>query len=369
MMNLVDAFSSSYAQARAKFLEAARQAGLPVTSYLHPMPGRDGESLALDVALDGALDADKLLIVSSGCHGVEGYCGSGVQVLALHDEVFRRRCAAAGVAVLHLHALNPYGFSHTRRFTHENVDLNRNFQDFSKPLPQNPAYRDMHALLLPDKWPPGIVNVAALAWYIATRGMKAVQAAVSGGQYEFADGLFYGGIAPTWSNQTLREVLRKHAGRARHIGWIDLHTGLGASGACERGFAGKSDDAAGLARARQWWGGDGATPIATFGDGSSVSAPLTGLMWSAVYDECPQAEITAIGMEFGTLPLKQVLQALRAEQWLTRHPQAPAAQAAQIKQDLRDAFYVDSADWKEKVVKQAQQAMLQAVDGLNSTTN
>jgi hypothetical protein len=47
---------------------------------------------------------------------------------------------------------------------------------------------------------------------------------------------------------------------------------------------------------------------------------------------------------------------------LTRHPQAPAAQAAQIKQDLRDVFYVDSADWKEKVVNQAQQAMLQAVD-------
>jgi hypothetical protein len=271
------------------------------------------------------------------------------------------------VAVLHLHALNPYGFSHIRRLTHENIDLNRNFQDFAKPLPKNPAYRELHPLLLPDKWPPGPLNVAALAKYVATRGMKAVQAAISGGQYEFADGLFYGGVAPSWSHQALRQALREHAVRARRLAWIDLHTGLGAAGACERGFAGRSDDHAGMARARQWWGGGGATPITAFGDGSSVSAPLTGLMWSAVFEESPSAEITAIGMEFGTQPLMQVLQALRAEQWLTNHPKAPAAQAAQIRQDLRDAFYVDTPGWKEKIVSQSRQAMLQAVEGLNLT--
>jgi len=369
IMQVVEAFSSSYAQARVKFLDAAREAGLPVTSYPHPLPGRDGEVLALDVALDGPPDADQLLMLSSGCHGVEGYCGSGVQVAALYDAAFRASCAAAGVAVLYLHALNPYGFSYIRRLTHENVDLNRNFQDFSKPLPENRVYRDLHSLLLPDKWPPGPLNVAALAWYVVTHGMKAGQAAVSGGQYEFADGLFYGGVAPTWSNQALRQVLRAHAAHAGRLAWIDLHTGLGAAGACERGFAGKSDDHAGMARARQWWGGNGATPITTFGDGSSVSAPLTGLMWSAVFDECPNAEITAIGMEFGTKSLLQVLQALRAEQWLTNHPGAPAAQAAQIRQDLRDAFFVDTPDWKEKIVSQARQAMLQAIDGLNSAKN
>lgn len=85
MMNLVDAFSASYAQARVKFLEAAATASLPIASYNHPLAGRDGEVLAMDVALDGRPDADKLLIVSSGCHGVEGFGGSGVQVFALHD--------------------------------------------------------------------------------------------------------------------------------------------------------------------------------------------------------------------------------------------------------------------------------------------
>lgn len=362
-MQVIDAFSSSYAEARAKFLGAAAQAGLAASAYTHPLPGRDGEPLALDVVLDGPGDAEKLLIVSSACHGVEGYCGSGVQVYALQDPAFRSRCAAKGVAVLYLHAINPYGFSHIRRVTHENVDLNRNFQDFSVPLPENPAYRELHPLLLPETWPPDAGNIAALGQFIASRGMKAVQAAVSGGQYQFADGLFYGGTFPTWSNTTLRRVLRQHAAGARQLAWIDLHTGLGETGAGERGFAGRNGDAAALARARDWWGGNGATPITTFGDGTSVSSPLTGLMWSAVYDECPDAEITAIGIEFGTQPLMQVLQALRAEQWLANHPQASAAMAAKIKQDLLDAFYVDTPDWKEKIVSHARQAMLQAFAG------
>ena len=56
----------------------------------------------------------QLLIVTSGCHGIEGYCGSGVQVFALHDAEWREKARAQGVAVLYVHALNPHGFSHAR---------------------------------------------------------------------------------------------------------------------------------------------------------------------------------------------------------------------------------------------------------------
>ena len=188
----------------------------------------------MDVARDGPADADQLLIVSSACHGVEGYCGSGVQVFALHDAEWRAKARDAGVATLYIHALNPYGFSHVRRFTHENVDLNRNFQDFSKPLPVNTAYREVQPLLLPEQWPPGPENQAAVAEYIATKGEAAWQAAISQGQHEFPQGVFFGGTEPTWSNRTLRQVLRQHGAAASKIAWIDLHTGLGPCGHGER---------------------------------------------------------------------------------------------------------------------------------------
>ena len=359
MSAVQNAFSKSYAQARQKFLDAAHAAGLAVQSHLHPRPGRDGETLAMDVVREGPADAQDLLIVSSACHGVEGYCGSGVQVHALQNAAWRQAAREAGVAVLYIHALNPYGFSHVRRVTHENVDINRNFHDYRRPLPVNTAYREVQPLLLPEVWPPDEANAAAVARFIAERGMPAFQAAVSGGQHEFADGLFFGGRGPTWSNLTLRNVLREHGQRCQRMAWIDLHTGLGPSGVGERIFA-CADDKAALARAKAWWG----PGITSIYDGSSTSAFLTGLMWMAAYDECPQAQYTGIALEYGTQPMEQVMYALRGDHWLHLHPEAPAALRQQIKQTLMDAFYVDTDEWRQQIVDQAMDAMHQAAAGL-----
>lgn len=363
MISPQDGFSINYAQARVKFLEAAAAAGMAIRSHNHPLSGKDGETLAMDVALDGPANAEKLLLVSSACHGAEGFCGSGVQVFAAHDEAWRQHAREAGVAVLYIHALNPHGFSYLRRVTHENVDINRNFQDFSQPLPVNEAYAAVHGLLLPEAWPPSAENEAAIQSYIGDHGLTRFQAAVSQGQYAFSDGLFYGGTSPTWSNTTIRQVLREHGRSAQQIAWIDLHTGLGPSGHGERIFASR-DDAAAIQRARTWWGGGGSTPVTSIYDGSSNSAFLTGLMWGAVFDECPQAQYTGIAMEYGTVPFTDVLQALRGDQWLHSHPEAPPALQAQIHQDMRDAFYTDTDVWRAQIVVQARQAMFQAVDGL-----
>ncbi len=364
MIGVAPAFSQRYAEARTKFLEASATAGALTTSHVHPKLGVDGEVLAMDVARMGSADAEKLLIVSSACHGVEGYCGSGVQVFALHDGEWLAKAADQGVAVLYVHALNPYGFSYCYRTTHENVDLNRNFHDFSQPRPVNEGYRQLHPLLVPPVWPPAPDNEAAIGAFIATNGEGAFQAAVSRGQHEFANGMFFGGTAPTWSNQTLRSVLRQHGAQAKRIGWIDLHTGLGPNGVGERIYAGK-DDAASIARARDWWG-SGENHVTSIYDGSSTSAFLTGLMWFSLEDECPQAEYTGIAMEYGTEPVMQVMQAVRAGNWLGQHPEAPLALAMQIRQQVRDAFYTNTEAWKGQIVSQARQAMFQAVDGLNS---
>jgi hypothetical protein len=351
-------FSQSYAEARGKFLAAADAAGLDVHSHVHPLLGRDGETLAMDVARFGAADAPRLLLISSACHGVEGYCGSGVQNALLADAGFHAQAAAAGVAVLYVHALNPYGFSWIRRVTHENVDLNRNFHDFSRPLPRNTAYDELAHLIVPAHWPPTAEVEGAIAAYIAEQGERAWQTAVTSGQHDHPEGLFYGGRDPTWSHLTLRQVLREHGRRCARLAWIDLHTGLGPSGHGERIFAG-ADDAAAVARARRWWG-----EVTSIYDGSSTSARLTGLMWGSAPQECPQAEHTGIALEYGTWPLPQMFDALRAEQWLENHPETDAAVAAAIKQQMRDAFYIDTDAWKQRIVEQGLDAARQAVSGL-----
>lgn len=363
MIGVVEAFSPSYALARRKFLQGCVAAGLTVDTRPHPLKGRDGEDLAMDAAYDGPAEAKHLLMVTSACHGIEGHCGSGVQVFTLHDDEWREKARAAGVGVLYVHALNPHGFSHGRRVTQENVDLNRNFADFTQPLPVNAGYAELHPMLLPKAWPPSPKNQAEIDGWIASHGVAAYQAAISGGQYQFDDGLFFGGTAPTWSNRTLRQVLRTHARQATRLAWIDLHTGLGPNGHGERIFASHRDDAAAYARANVWWGGE--TAVTSMFDGSSTSARLTGLMCSVVDEECPQAEYTGIALEYGTQPILEVMGALRADHWLHKHPDAAPDLAEAIHARMREAFYTDTDAWKGQVVSQARQAMFQAVDGLS----
>ncbi|MDL2337192.1 MAG: M14 family metallopeptidase [Pseudomonadota bacterium] len=362
-MNLLSFFSPTYSEARSRFLEEARRCDLDVTSHIHPLLGSAGEELALDVGLDGARRASCLLILSSGCHGIEGHVGSAVQVALLNDPGWRQSTREAGIAVLYLHALNPHGFSWGRRTTQENVDLNRNFHDFTLPLPRNPGYDEMAGLLVPHGWPPSEAVQAALGQLLAERGLAAMQQAISCGQHDHPEGLFYGGHNPTWSHVTLRHVLREHGRDCSRLGWIDLHSGLGRSGVGERIFEGRAgDEGPGLHRARSWWGGE----VTSIDDGESASAAVTGQMLRSLYAECPQAECTGITLEFGTVPLMQVITALRAEQWLENHPETPPPTALQIKQQLRAAFYPDSDEWKRQVLEQAVEAARQAVVGLRT---
>ena len=354
-------FSGTYVEARGKFLDAAAQAGASVESFvMDHVRGALGEELATDVARLGAVDAEKLLIVTSGTHGPEGFCGSGCQVATLNDANLLERLQKANVALLLIHAVNPHGFSHLHRTNEDNIDLNRNFVDFSAPLPVNASYADVEPFVLPSTWPPAPADDIAMAAYIEAHGMRAYRAAVTVGQCTMPDGLFYGGTAPAWSNRTMRAILRRQGVSATHTGWIDIHTGLGPYGHGEKIYPGRNAPAE-LTQARAWWGAD----VFALFDGDSASANTSGPVVSAIYDECPQASAALMGLEFGTLPDQDVLLCIRADTWLRRHPEASPTLRSVIKQDLRDAFYCDNEEWKGMVLGQTRVVLLQTLQGLS----
>lgn len=356
----VACFAATYAEARAKFLAAAKARGARIEHHVHPVArGAQGEALAIDVAVLGDRQWREVLLFTSGTHGAEGFCGSGCEVGLLRDDDFLQRAAAAQVRVVFLHALNPYGFSHLRRTNEDNVDLNRNFRDWTTVPPANEAYAEVHGFIVPDTWPPSPDNEARVASYLAARGERALQEAVTGGQCEHPDGLFYGGTRPAWSNHVLRRVLREEAAGARALAWIDFHTALGPRGHGEMIYNGGRTPAD-IARTKAWWG----SAVTSFHDGTSTSAPLTGINGTAAADECPGVAYGGIALEYGTLPVLAVMQALRADQWLENHPDAPAATRAAIKRTVRDAFYQDADDWKAMVHAQALARAREAVAGL-----
>lgn len=360
-----DQFSRDYADARTRFTEAAKAAGLVIDSHANPIArGAKGEELTMDVVRIGPKDAEAVIFANSATHGVEGFCGSGVQVGWLRHGVAKE--LPKGVALVLIHAINPHGFSHERRVNEDNIDLNRNFRDHSTPPPHNGPYAAIHAFLIPEDWdgPARKSADVAILDYISKHGERAFQAAVSTGQWEYPDGLFYGGNAPAWSNRMWRRLISEHAGTARRIVHLDFHTGLGGYGECEVIFGPNKVIEADLARARAWWGKVTNTAAA----GESVSAAVQGVNPGAIAEEAPNAEVTAVALEYGVVPVMDTLFALRADHWLyTRgggDTNSPLGKA--IKKQIRNAFYGESDDWYDRVYAKGTEVLRQALKGLQS---
>jgi hypothetical protein len=359
-MSTSDFFAADYGEARRKFRDAAIEAGARLASYAHPTAsGPQGEALTTDVARLGPATASRVLMTVSATHGVEGFCGSGVQV-----GTFAQGLAAelpADTALLAVHAINPAGFAGIRRVTEDNVDLNRNFVDFAAPLPRNEAYGEIADALCPADWEPATLAASErrLTDYLERRGAAAYQHAVSGGQYTHPQGIFYGGDAPTWSRRTLLAIVEEHLGAARRIAVIDYHTGLGPYAHGERIVVHRRDTP-GLARARDWYG----EAVTSTDFGTSSSPDIVGDGLSALDRVLADREFTGMALEYGVRPLGETIMALRAENWLHHHGKLDSAQGREIKAALRDVFYGDRDDWKDQVFAQAVDAQRRALRGL-----
>jgi hypothetical protein len=346
-----DFFSSTYFEARDKFLAAAKIAGANVTSTKHPSAkGPGGRDIFMDCAVLGPPvlgppDADAAIVVISGTHGPEGYCGSGVQTgLMLAGQAQEW---AKSLRVIMIHAHNAYGFAWDTRFNEDNIDLNRNYlESFDAPLPTNRNYDLLEKWAAPSVRDPETLQTAerALLGFASEHGFPALQAAMSGGQYAHPKGVYYGGTAPSWSNVTLQGFLKQACAGAGKVVTIDMHTGLGPFGHGEI-ITDAAPDSAHYQRQASIWGDE----ICSTKDGTSVSAQLSGTMDNALERTFAGIWSASIAIEFGTIDPMSVFRATQASSWLHCYGDREGPEAPAIQADSRAAFYPETDEWKRKV--------------------
>ena len=361
MTDPVSYFSSTYAQARAKFVAAVQQAGLSHDSYLHPAAkGPAGEDLTVDIAWHGAAQPEVVILTCSGTHGVEGFAGSAGQIAAIEQGVLRD--LPPGVAVVHVHAINPYGFAYNRRVNEDNIDLNRNFIDFSAPRPpEDPLTEAVQPLLLPDDFegPAKLAMDEKISAFIAQHGLRAYQRAITRGQYRFADGLYYGGAAPSWSNQIWRQIVQRFCAHKPLVVHVDVHSGLGPYGYGELIYS-DPRTTLGFARAQRWWGDSVTCSV----DGSSTSVALSGDIEQGIKDVVGFDNCVSVTLEFGTVAIRDVLESLMADNWLHLKGRMDTPQAARIKRQIRYCFYGEEPVWQHLIVARVCEVLAQARLGL-----
>jgi len=354
-MSAAPVLSPTYPLARAAFLAAAELAGAAIDTFEHPLIGPEGEALAVDVAELGPADAEHVVLVVSATHGVEGYCGSALQTHWLSHAVAER---PDGVRVVVIHALNPFGMAWVRRVNEDNVDLNRNFVDWSQPPPANDAYDGIADDVVPSDWSADTQQrtLEALLALVAEWGYPRLQTVVSGGQYSQPKGVFFGGTGPVWSHRWLRDWCDRSLASARRVTIIDLHTGLGPWGHGELIASAAPGDPL-FDRALALWP-DSKSMLA----GDSVSAVLAG-DWLNVADElAPHAEVTPICIEYGTVDGVTVLQSLRADAWLHGYGDPTGPDASGVRAQVRAAFADDDPAWIEACWPRFHEVLSAALD-------
>ena len=356
-------FSLDYPAARTKFQAAIRYRKGTLAAYPHPSAfGRHGEVLSIDVGVIGPKDAPNSLLVISGTHGLEGRCGSAAQVGWLLGDGAAALPAQTNVVMIH--AINPWGVSHGFRTTENNVDINRNFVDFTQPLPENPHYQTLHTMRTPRDWTRASLAAtqAGLNGFSEQVGPAALFDTIARGQYTHADGINYGGHAREWSNLTLERIVGEHLPASRRVGLIDWHTGLGAYG--EPFFLCFNEEGSALqSRAADWWSAQrviGQKPL-------GVERPnYTGLVFHGVQSFLQDRPLCGAVVEFGTRDGDEMGKMLHLDRWLRYEGQPDSATYRMLHADLEDSFVPVEMLWRQKVLDEAVRITQQAVDGMGA---
>lgn len=343
-------FAADYFAARECF---QRLSPVEVISLPLAIAGPRGESLSIDIVWLGSRAARRVVLVTSGIHGVEGFAGSALQCALLA----RAPRIPADAALVLVHALNPWGFAHLRRVNERNVDLNRNFLLEDRLFTGAAAgYQMLDAFLNPSSPPANDgFYLRALATLIR-HGMAPLRAAIASGQYQYPRGLFYGGLGLEPGARLYLDWLRARVSGAQRLVAIDIHTGLGRFGAMTV-FA---DRATAPERARRI-GRLLGEPVV----GAEAAARGGGYLTRGSLDMCmrealPVASADCLTVEFGTYPGIAMLHALREEnRW---HHFGEGTLTHPAKQRLRAAFCPDSERWRAAVLERGTRLLERAID-------
>lgn len=351
---MAELFAPDWYKARDKFIATARGNGNQIDAIPLTI---DAGTYPIDVAWHGPKTADKLLLVTSGIHGVEGFAGSAIQ-LAFMKHQLSKAAQSDSHAYVFVHCVNPYGMIHWRRVNESNVDLNRNF------FPEGHAYQGvseernrLEPVLNPKRHP--YLRIDRLLYLILRYGAKTIHA-VGEGQYAFPDSLFFGGFSLEQGPRKISRYLAEHLKAKKRIVHIDIHIGIGKKGQVQlfQTVPPSADMVNGVSRHMGKW--------LAFAHGQttwkkqSVKYSARGIFNEAVKRCASGASLATFTLEFGSKGHVQLIKALRDENYIHQHGLADTEAGRKIKQRLFEYFSMNDARWRANVVNEGVEILSQS---------
>ncbi len=298
---------------------------------------------------------EKLLVLTSGIHGIEGYTGSAIQLAFIKDVLKNELLEKLGILLIH--GANPYGFKYHRKVTEYNVDLNRNCANNKEVFgSENSGYQKIVNFLNPE----GEVSIDKLQYRffqlnaiykIIKESLPVLRQAALQGQYEFEKGIYYGGRQYEPQIKAISSLLKEIANKYDIILNVDLHTGYG-----ERGIThlfinpiGNKTVLDGL----NYIFKDEEIDWGNSKDFYTINGEYVNLINNVVRDKL----CIPMCFEVGTMDSNTTLGALKSIQIMISENQGAhfgykdQKSEAKVKDDFLEMYYPSSNEWRARIIK------------------
>lgn len=393
-------FSETYAEAREKFRQAATGVGAELHALQVKVPKEKSLSSEYQYTIDVAILKGKgpgLVVHTSGVHGVEGYAGSPIQIAFL-ESIYSKLSKENNQipTIVLVHAVNPYGMAHYRRFNENNVDLNRNGLHPEEWKDTNTldgtgiyeAYAKLHAWFNPEG-PPTWLYALVSMWahggrLLLMNGFDALKSALVTGQYYENKGIFFGGQELQSSLQLLWEFFQTNphvviklstnseeeesitSNPTGTVTWIDVHTGLGPTGVDSILFGEDiTPEKHQLVhdQMERWFPGAQSPHMSESAKEANKGYDKAKGFTPAFFQRLFDADHQYLGMvqEFGTVPGILVAHALIVENRAYHY--LPIEQALEwARRTTKRAFYKQTPRWRRQILERGMRLLLQAIE-------
>jgi hypothetical protein len=327
----------------------------------HILPYED--DLTIDwISADPLQTKDRLIVVTTAEHGIEGYFSSAE--LELFCDEYLPRLDSQTTGLLLVHAINPWGMKHWKRTNPNNVDLNRNFVSGSfDPLANtNPDYPRLENFLSPQRPLKALATekgafAANTLKKLVSFGPRRVREAALMGQYVSPKGIYFGGQELQPETLVMMDLYRSTFAGYKNIVHLDLHTGYGpryqmtlVTSPFEKMTAAQTSAKYGTPRVA------GANPDEFY----TMNGDMIDWEYELVETEYPGAHYFGATCEFGTFG-ESILDGARSLRITVFKNQAnlfggDAETLKWVEQEYRELYLPSAPDWFATALTNARQA-------------
>jgi hypothetical protein len=329
-------------------------------AYLTVLPLAADPTLTTDILTATAQTVkERLIVITSGEHGIEGYLGSALMELFFEEYLSDLDPHTNGLLLVH--AINPWGMRYRERHNPANVDLNRNFidDDFDALKSTNPDYPALAGYFAPQK---PLNNLALAKWsfiYATIKnylefGSKRIREAALMGQYHSPGGIYFGGSERQPETATTMDVYRRGFAGYQEIIHLDMHTGYGPRDRMTM-VTSPFEKMTGAEITRRF--DPPRVAAANPDEFYTMQGDMIDWEYRLVKREYPLAKFFAATCEFGTFG-DSILQATRSlritilKNQLNQHGASPQA-ADWVEREYRELYLPSESAWLEKALADA----------------